>query len=87
MAEIEYIDKLGPIMNLLKYDKNVEHFQVLTHLNHQIIAMFTGNQAGKTASAAMQYVLRVFGLHPIENKKFFLADFQRRKRVYKHAVS
>jgi hypothetical protein len=65
---IEYVDKLGPIMNLLKYDKDVEHFQVLTHLPHQIIAMFTGNQAGKTASAAMQYVLRVFGLHPIEDK-------------------
>ncbi len=67
-GRIEYVDKLGPMVSMMTYDKTVPHFQVLTHLDRQIIAMFTGNQAGKTASAAAQYVLRVFGLHPVANK-------------------
>jgi phage terminase large subunit-like protein len=37
-------------------------------LPHQIIADFTGNQRGKTAQKARQYVLRILGRHPIPHR-------------------
>lgn len=43
-------------------------FEVLCKLPHSIIAILSGNQAGKTSSVAKQYVLRVLGIHPVAKK-------------------
>ena len=37
-------------------------------LPHKIVAAFTGNQYGKTATFAFQYVLRILGWHPVPEK-------------------
>lgn len=38
------------------------------YLPHSIVADFTGNQRGKTAGKARQYIMRIMGWHPIPNK-------------------
>lgn len=38
------------------------------YLPHSVVADFTGNQRGKTAGKARQYVKRILGWHPIPNK-------------------
>lgn len=41
---------------------------VLDSLDFDIIALFFGNQGGKTSEVARQYVKRLLGIHPIERK-------------------
>jgi hypothetical protein len=37
-------------------------------MTQKIIGVFAGNQGGKTANAAFTYVMRVLGIHPVEEK-------------------
>lgn len=39
-----------------------------SQLKQKCIVVFAGNRAGKTTTAARQYVMRAFGLHPIAEK-------------------
>jgi len=43
-------------------------FKHFVSCEHDLIALFTGNQAMKTASCAYQYVLRILGRHPVPKK-------------------
>jgi len=43
-------------------------FQQFVQCRHSLIALFTGNQAMKTASCAYNYVLRIHGWHPVPEK-------------------
>lgn len=43
-------------------------FRVLVNCDSKIIAIFTGNQFGKTDNVAKDYVLRIMGIHPVEKK-------------------
>ncbi len=40
----------------------------LSRCNKKMIGVFTGNQAGKTANIVRDYIDRILGLHPIEEK-------------------
>lgn len=64
-SDIEYIDKLQKFDGLLR-TKDTAHGRRLRSLTAKIKAVFAGNQAGKTHTAAREYVLRVLGLHPNE---------------------
>lgn len=55
------------MLSAWKWEKT-PHFSRMVTLTNPIIAMFTGNQAGKTNSAAAQYFLRIMGLHPVQIK-------------------
>ncbi|MGY5852137.1 MAG: hypothetical protein RTU92_01065 [Candidatus Thorarchaeota archaeon] len=66
---IEYIDKLRKYTeNARQYDTSVAHFRRLAGLPHTTVFLLCGNQGGKTASIAMEYVWRVMGIHPIADK-------------------
>lgn len=59
--------------NLSGWEGFFEHvitypFQYLVNCDSKIIAIFTGNQFGKTDNVAKDYVLRILGIHPIEKK-------------------
>lgn len=43
-------------------------FERFVRLPHKIIGLFTGNQSMKTASTAYQYVMRIFGTHPVAKR-------------------
>lgn len=43
-------------------------FKQFIHRPERTIALFTGNRFGKSASVAFSYVLRILGIHPIEQK-------------------
>jgi len=43
-------------------------FRILVNCDSKIIAIFTGNQFGKTDNVAKDYVLRIMGIHPVEKK-------------------
>jgi hypothetical protein len=45
-----------------------EILNVLLRLPHKTVAIFSGNQAGKTSSVAQQYVARMLGHHPVDEK-------------------
>ena len=48
----------------------------------RFIALYTGNRYGKTVSVAKQYVMRIFGIHPIEHKNM---RTNKRIRTYRFA--
>jgi hypothetical protein len=54
--------------NARQYDTSVPHFQRLIGLQQNTVFLLCGNQGGKTASVAMEYVLRVMGIHPVAEK-------------------
>lgn len=43
-------------------------FSQLLHDESKFRCLFYGNQAGKTAAVAREYVMRIFGVHPIEKR-------------------
>ena len=51
-----------------------EVIRVLLQSPNSLICMFTGNQEGKTAGIAYQYVLRFIGMHPIKEKNIDPTD-------------
>jgi hypothetical protein len=55
------------VAGFFEFEKS-DILKVLLQLKHQVIALFSGNQAGKTSSVAQNYVLRSLGKHPIPNK-------------------
>lgn len=58
---------LNEIYPLLKFTPTWDS-QLAMWLPYQVIADFTGNQRGKTAQKARQYVLRILGRHPIPHR-------------------
>ena len=48
--------------------KPTEMETVMNRLFHKTIGLFFGNQSGKTATVAKQYVKRLLGIHPIVDK-------------------
>ncbi len=54
--------------------QNFKNFQItwafdkFIHCTENVVAMFTGNQFGKTSGTALSYVMRVLGIFPIPEK-------------------
>ena len=57
-------------------------FEKFIRLPYRIIGLFTGNQSMKTSSTAYQYVLRIFGFHPIAKRNVLYFECPNR-----HALS
>lgn len=53
-------------------------FDKFIHCPHKVIALFTGNQSMKTASATYSYVMRIYGAHPIPEKNVLYFECQSR---------
>lgn len=49
-------------------------FRWLTNCQSKTVALFTGNQYGKTDSVVMDYLLRIFGRHPVPWKNILPTD-------------
>ena len=60
-------DGISKLEGFFSFEKT-DILSVLLNLPHSCIALFSGNQAGKTSSVAQQYAYRVFGIHPIAEK-------------------
>jgi hypothetical protein len=58
------VKQLNDFSNFLKFKKTWP-FLKLINSPDKVIALFTGNQFGKTAGVAFQYVMRILGIHPI----------------------
>lgn len=54
-------------------------FQRFIHMPNSVVFLCTGNQFGKTAGTAYQYVLRILGYHPVPKKN--LTYFECPKRL------
>jgi len=67
LSGIQVTDKIAQFENLINF-KNAPHIQRLITLPHHTIFLDAGNQGGKTASVAYNYVLRILGIHPIPEK-------------------
>ena len=61
------IKQLNAMENFLSWESTWD-FKQFIHCNAKIIGLFTGNQRGKTAGCAYQYVLRILGAHPVPEK-------------------
>jgi len=61
------VDQLNQFASLLSFQKTWD-FQKFMLLPHKVVAAFTGNQRGKTAHFAVNYVYRVLGWHPVPQK-------------------
>jgi len=59
---------MNDMENLLSFQRSSWIFKKFVNCHHRIIALFTGNQYGKTGGVAYQYVLRIMGLHPVPKK-------------------
>lgn len=62
--EIDLANQYAPLLSFTK-TWDFHRFMVLPH---KVIAAFTGNQRGKTAHFALNYVWRILGWHPIPQK-------------------
>jgi hypothetical protein len=60
----EQVKQLNDFSSFLRFKKTWP-FKKLIHSEDKITALFTGNQFGKTAGVAMQYVMRILGIHPV----------------------
>jgi len=58
-------------------------FERFIRLPNKIVALFTGNQCSKTASAAYQYVLRIMGLHPVAKRNVLYLECENRAKLMK----
>lgn len=65
---VEYIDKAAQAWEAFLSFKATPAVMVMEQLPQGIVFVLSGNQFGKTASTAYDYVKRVLGLHPIEDK-------------------
>ena len=63
------IQRLNAWAPYLSY-KETWLWEKMIYCPKRIIAMFSGNRAGKTSTIARQYVLRIAGEHPIADKNF-----------------
>lgn len=63
----EQIKQLNDFSSFLRFKKTWP-FKKLINSTDKITALFTGNQFGKTAGVAMQYVMRILGIHPVVNR-------------------
>lgn len=63
---------LNDFANFVKFKKTWA-FLRLINSRSKVTALFTGNQFGKTAGVAYQYVMRILGIHPviIKNVDYF----------------
>ena len=61
------VEQLNQFASLLSFVKTWD-FQKFLLLPHKVIAAFTGNQRGKTAHFAVNYVYRILGWHPVPQK-------------------
>jgi len=56
-------------------------FDRYVRLPHKIIGLFTGNQSMKTASTAYQYVMRIFGTHPVPKRNVLYLECSERAKL------
>ena len=56
-------------------------FDRYVRLPHKIIGLFTGNQSMKTASTAYQYVMRIFGTHPVPKRNVVYLECNERANL------
>jgi len=65
----EILRALGPWSNFIAASKTKTPMEaILDRLPHRTIALFIGNQGGKTYNVAKQYVKRLLGIHPVAYK-------------------
>lgn len=60
----EQVKQLNDFSSFLRFKKTWP-FTKLINSQDKVTALFTGNQFGKTAGVAMQYVMRILGIHPV----------------------
>jgi len=60
--------QLNQSIPLFRFNTDSRIYQHSLWLPHKIVGKFTGNQYGKTAGEAVQYIRRIFGTHPIPNR-------------------
>jgi len=66
--EVEYVDKIAAAWaNFLNFVKT-PHLKKMMGLEHAILFILAGNQAGKTSNTAFDYIARILGIHPVEEK-------------------
>jgi len=56
-------------------------FKQFIKCDQKIIALFTGNQYGKTGNVAYNYVLRIMGFHPVPEKNVVYFECECGKRI------
>jgi len=56
-------------------------FERYVRLPHKVIGLFTGNQSMKTASTAYQFVMRIFGTHPVPKRNVLYLECSQRAKL------
>jgi len=75
------IEKLNQLENFLSFIQTWA-FKRFVRLPNRIIALFTGNQSMKTSSTAYQYVMRIFGIHPVPKRNVLYLECSERSKLY-----
>jgi hypothetical protein len=60
--------QLNQVIPFFRFNTESWVYQQGLWLPHKVVAKFTGNQYGKTAGEAIQYIRRILGTHPIPNR-------------------
>lgn len=76
--KVSDIDKIAQLVQFGKY-KSTKIFRRFIRLPHKVKGLFVGNQGMKTSATAFQYIMRIWGTHPIA--KFNVLYFECEKRV------
>ena len=79
--EIEILNQLERYLSF----KKTWVFQRFLYMPQDIIFLCTGNQFGKTAGTAYQYVLRILGLHPVPKKNLLYFECPKRAEEKENA--
>lgn len=71
------IQQLNDFEGFLKF-KPTWAYKKFIHRDEKLVALFTGNQYGKTAGVAHSYVMRILGTHPIPVKNVLYFECSKR---------
>lgn len=79
------IEQLNDLRSFLSFRYTWVMRQFL-NLDYKFIALFTGNQFGKTNGAIFQYVMRALGLHPVPRKNVLFFECENCGRAYSDTI-
>jgi hypothetical protein len=65
---LDAVKQLNQILPYFRFNTSSWIYDQGLWLPHKVVAKFTGNQYGKTAGEAIQYVRRIMGSHPIPHR-------------------
>jgi len=80
---IDQTQQLNEMKTFLSY-KQTWLFHKFINSPEKLLGLFTGNQYGKTAGCAYQYVMRVFGVHPVPEKNVLYFKCESRACINGH---